>query len=309
MRVIIPGGCGLIGGELAASLAADGHEVTVLSRRPEQVRDRLAKGVAVVGWDGKSVDGWGHLAEGADAIVNLAGQSLDGGSFLPKRWTAARKQGYIDSRVEPGQAVVEAIRAAEKKPRVLIQASASGYYEQDTTEPVTEDSPNASSWQAVLCREWEKGTAEVEAMGVRRAIIRTGLVLSTAGGAFPRLLLPFTLFAGGPMGNGRQWMPWIHHEDEVRAIRFLIEQEDASGPFNLCAPHPVTYAEFAHVMGRVMRRPSFVPVPGFTMKLAFGEVAELVLKGWQMVPKRLEEQGFGFKYVKLEAALREILDK
>jgi uncharacterized protein (TIGR01777 family) len=309
MRVIIPGGSGLIGGELAASLAADGHEVTVLSRRPDQVRDQMAEGVSVVGWGGKSVDGWGHLAEGADAIVNLAGKSLDGGTFLPQRWTAAHKQEYIDSRVEPGQAIVEAIRAAEKKPRALIQASASGYYEQDTAEPVTEDSPNASSWQAALCREWEKGTAEVEAMGVRRAIIRTGMVLSTAGGAFPRLLLPFKLFVGGPMGSGKQWISWIHHEDEVRAIRFLIEQEDASGPFNLSAPNPVTYAEFARVMGRVMGRPSFVPVPGFAIRLAFGEVAELVLNGWQMVPKRLEEHGFGFKYVKLEAALREILDK
>jgi uncharacterized protein (TIGR01777 family) len=309
MRVIIPGGSGLIGGELAASLAADGHEVTVLSRRPEQVRNQLAAGVSVAGWDGKSVGGWGHLVDGADAIVNLAGKSLDGGTFFPKRWTAARKQEYIDSRVEPGRAVVEAIKAAEKKPRVLIQASASGYYEQDTTEPVTEDSPNASTWQAALCREWEKVTAEVEAMGVRRAIIRTGMVLSTAGGAFPRLLLPFKLFAGGPMGSGKQWMPWIHHEDEVRAIRFLIEQEDASGPFNLCAPNPVTNAEFARTLGRVMRRPSFVPVPGFAIKSAFGEVAELVLEGWQMVPKRLEECGFSFKYVKLEAALREMLGK
>ena len=306
MRVIIPGGSGLIGGELAASLVTDGHEVTVLSRRPEQARDRLAAGVSVVGWDGKSADGWGHLVEGADAIVNLAGMSLDGGSFLPKRWTAARKQQYIDSRVEPGRAVVEAIRAAGEKPKALIQASASGYYEQDTKEPVTEDSPNADSWQAALCREWEEVTAEVEAMGVRRAIIRTGMVLSTAGGAFPRLLLPFKLFAGGPMGSGRQWMPWIHHEDEVGAIRFLIEREDASGPFNLCAPNPVTNTEFARVLGRVTRRPSFVPVPGFALRLAFGEVAELVLKGWHMLPKRLEEQGFSFKYVELEAALREM---
>jgi uncharacterized protein (TIGR01777 family) len=308
MRVIIPGGSGLIGGELAASLAADGHEVTVLSRRPEQVRNQLAEGVSIVGWDGKSTDGWGHLADGADAIVNFAGQSLDGGSFIPKRWTPARKQIYLDSRVKPAQAVVEAIRAAEKKPRMLIQASASGYYETGQ-EQVTEDSPNGNSWEAEVCRVWEASTAEVEAMGVRRAITRTGLVLSTEGGAFPRLLLPFTLFAGGPMGSGRQWMPWIHHEDEVRAMRFLIEHEDASGPFNLSAPNPLQNAEFARVLGRVTRRPSFVPVPGFALKIALGEVAGLVLEGWQMVPKRLEEHGFNFKYVELEAALREMLDK
>jgi uncharacterized protein (TIGR01777 family) len=308
MRVIIPGGSGLIGRELAAGLVADGHEVIVLSRSPEQKQALLPEGVSVAGWDGKSADGWGHLAEGADAIVNFAGLSLDGGSFFPKRWTPARKQTYLESRVRPGQAVVEAIRAAEKKPRMLIQASASGYY--NTGQGlVTEDSPNGESWEAGVCREWENTTAEVEEMGVRRVITRTGLLLSTEGGAFPRLLLPFKLFAGGPMGSGRQWMPWIHHEDEVRAIRFLIEHDDASGPFNLSAPNPLTNIEFARVLGRVTRRPSFVPVPGFALKLAFGEVAELVLAGWQMVPERLQALGFSFNYPELEAALRDLLDK
>jgi uncharacterized protein (TIGR01777 family) len=308
MRVIIPGGSGLIGRELVASLAADGHEVTVLSRSPEKRRNLLPEGVSIVGWDGMSAEGWGHLVEGADAIVNFAGQSLDGGSFIPKRWTPARKQMYLDSRVKPGQAIVEAIRAAENKPRMLIQASASGYYPTGQ-ERLTEDGPIGDKWQAEVCRVWETSTAEVEAMGVRRAITRTGLVLSTEGGAFPRLLLPFKLFAGGPMGSGRQWMPWIHHQDEVRAMRFLIEQDDASGPFNLCAPNPLQNAEFARVLGRVTRRPSFVPVPGFALRAALGEVAGLVLEGWQMVPERLQEHGFRFNYPELEAALRALLDR
>jgi uncharacterized protein (TIGR01777 family) len=309
MRVIIPGGSGLIGRELAASLVADGHEVIVLSRSPERKQHLLPKGVSIVGWDGESADGWGHLADGADAVVNLAGQSLDGGSFFPKRWTPARKQMYLESRVKPGQAIVEAIRAAAKKPGVLIQASASGYYDTADEGVLTEDSPSGDSWQAGLCQVWEDTTAEVESMGLRRAIVRTGIVLSTAGGAFPRLLLPFRLFAGGPMGNGRQWMPWIHHEDEVRAIRFLIERDDASGPFNLCTPHPVRNVDFARVLGRVTRRPSFVPVPGIAVRVAFGEVAGLVLEGWQMLPEQLQAHGFRFSYPELEPALRELLNR
>ena len=309
MRVIITGGTGLIGRELAACLASDGHEVIVLSRNPDSKRALLPEGVRLEKWDGRTATGWGHLADGADAIVNLAGESLAGDGFFPRRWTEERKRLFTESRLNAGRAVMEALEAATSRPRVLIQASASGYYGTGRDEILTEDSPPGDDFQAQLCVAWENSTAGAEALGVRRAIIRTGIVLSKEGGALPRLLLPFKLFAGGPLGSGKQWMPWIHHEDEVQAIRFLIEREDARGPFNLCAPEPITNAEFARAIGKVMGRPAFVPAPAFALRLMLGEVATLVLDGWRMIPARLLDLGFTFKYPDAESALRELLKR
>lgn len=301
MRVIITGGTGLIGRALAADLAADGHEVILLSRTPERAT-HLPSGVRAERWDGRTAAGWGSLADGADAIVNLAGESIAAG-----RWTAERKGRIRDSRVNAGQAVVQAVQAATHKPPVLIQASAVGYYGPHGNEEVTEDTPPGNDFLAQVCLAWEASTASVETMGVRRAIIRTGLPLSNRGGIFPLFALPFRFFIGGPLGNGRQWLPWIHIADEIAAIRFLMERPEAHGPFNLSAPNPLTNAEFGRLLARLMGRPAFMPAPAFALRLVFGEMSTLLLDGQREIPRRLLSLGFRFRFPEAEAALRDLL--
>jgi uncharacterized protein (TIGR01777 family) len=307
MRVIITGGSGLIGRALTETLTSDGHEVIILSRSPKRVAD-LPSGARAEGWDAHTAGGWAHLADGADAIVNLAGANLAGEGFFPSRWTDERKRTQRESRVNAGRAVVEAVEQATVKPRVVVQASGIGYYGPRGDEIITEEGAAGNDWIArVAAQDWEPSTAAVEEMGVRRVIVRTGMVLSSKEGALPRLLLPFRLFAGGPMGSGKQWYSWIHLQDEARAIRFLIEHDQASGPFNMVAPEPVTNGELARLIGRIMGRPSFLPVPAFALKLAFGEVATVVLEGQRAVPRRLMDLGFEFQFPEAQSALRDLL--
>ncbi len=301
MKVIITGGTGLIGSALAKGLADDNYEVIVLSRSPMTVKN-LPASVQVVEWDGRTAKGWGHLADGAEAIVNLAGENIGEG-----RWTDARKERIRQSRLNAGRAVVEAIEAAEHKPEVLIQASAVGYYGPRNGREIGEDTPAGHDFHAQICVDWEASTAPVEAMGVRRVIIRTAPVLSTAGGALPRMLMPFKMFVGGPVGGGEQGFSWIHLSDEVAAIRFLIENPAARGPFNLTAPNPVTNAQFSQALGKALHRPSLMPVPGFVLKLVYGEMATVVLEGQQAVPNRLQELGFTFEFPQVEGALRDLV--
>ena len=307
MRVVITGGTGLIGRALAANLAADGHEVIVLSRSPERA-PHLPDGVQVERWDARTAEGWGHLADGAAAIVNLAGASLAGEGFFPTRWTPERLRLIRESRLHASRAVVEAVAQAEQKPRVVVQSSTVGYYGYHGDEILTEEAGPGDDWAArFVAQEWEPSTLPVEEMGVRRVVIRSGVVLSTEDGALPRLLLPFRLFAGGPMGSGKQWYSLIHIQDHARALRFLIETEEARGAFNLTSPNPVTNGALAKLIGRIMGRPAFIPVPGFAMRLAFGEVADVVLKGQRVVPKRLLDLGFEFRFPTAEAALEDLL--
>ncbi len=301
MRTIITGGTGLIGRALAADLVAHGHQVVILSRAPERATG-LPAGVRAERWDARTADGWVSLADGADAIANLAGESIAAG-----RWTDERKRRIRQSRLDAGRAIVQAVELIGQRPRVVVQASGIGYYGPRGDQEITEDTAPGNDFLAQVAIEWEASTAPVEALGVRRAIIRTGVVLSTEGGAFPRLLLPFRLFAGGPLGSGRQWLPWIHIADQVAAIRFLIEKENATGPFNLTAPNPLTNAGFGQVLGRIINRPSFVPTPGLAMRLAFGEMATLLLDGQRAIPKRLLELGFTFRFPHAEAALQDLL--
>ncbi len=302
MRVIITGGTGLIGRALAASLAGDGHEVIVLSRAPERYVGRMPAGVRLKAWDAHSAKGWGTLADGADAIVNLAGENIAAG-----RWTAERKRRIRESRLNAGRAVVEAVAQARAKPRAVIQASAVGYYGPSGDEEIAEDHPPGHDFLAEVCVAWEASTAPVEEEGVRRAILRTGIVLSARGGALPRMLLPFKLGLGGALGHGRQWFPWIHIRDHVRAIRFLIEHEQAHGPYNLSAPKPVRNAEFTRALGRALGRPAVMRVPATALKLVFGEMATVLLDGQRAVPRRLLEAGFTFEFTEVEAALRDLL--
>jgi hypothetical protein len=244
--------------------------------------------------------------EEAAAIVNLAGENLAGAHFFPVRWTAERKKTLLKSRLNSGRAVVEAVEAASRKPQVVIQASAIGFYGPCGDEIITEESPAGDDFLARLCQRWEASTASVEAMGVRHVVIRTGIYLSPEGGALHRLVLPIRLFVGGPFGRGEQWYAWIHPKDEVNAIRFLIENEGARGVFNLTAPSPVRNKEFGKALARVLRRPFWLPVPGFAMHLLFGEVATVVLDGQRVYPRRLLDLGFTFRYPEIEMALESL---
>ncbi|HEV8578487.1 MAG TPA: TIGR01777 family oxidoreductase [Thermoanaerobaculia bacterium] len=301
MRVVITGGTGLIGSALARELGGAGHDVVVLTRDAARTGP-LPPGVRAVQWDSRTPAGWAGLLDGDTAIVHLAGESVAG------RWTASHKRRIRESRVESGRAVLAAIRQAAEKPRALLQGSAVGYYGDCGGEVVTESHPPGDDFLASVCVDWEGATAEAESLGVRRAVLRTGVVLSDEGGALPRMALPFRLMAGGPLGNGRQWLPWIHMADEVGAIRFLLEHDDARGPFNLTAPRPLTNRDFSRALGKALHRPSLAPAPAFALRLLLGEMADAVLSGQRAVPHRLLEHGYIFRFPEALAALRDLLD-
>jgi uncharacterized protein (TIGR01777 family) len=309
MRYIITGGSGVIGSRLAEGLIADGHEVIVLSRNP--AARQLTPGAQGVHWDGRTADGWGHLADGAFAIVNLAAETIGGkGTIpLPGTWSAERKRRIKESRRDAGQAVVAAIEAAAVKPRVVFQMSGIDYYPA-TSMVMTEESGRGRQFLTeVVADYWEPATAPVEAMGIRRVVARTAPLLNLEVGPLPASVLQFKLFAGGRLGSGDQWLSWIHTEDAVRAIRFLTDNPAATGVYNVASPEPVTNAEFTRILGQVMRRPSILPVPEFALKLLLGEVAALVLEGRPVSVKKLQALGFTFLFPTLEAALRDILGK
>ena len=301
MRVVIAGGTGLIGRALSKALLDRGDEVFLLSRDPHRVAD-LPAGAQIRRWDAVSPRGWTDLIGSDTAIVNLAGESLTSG-----RWTPERKRRIQASRVDAGKAIVATVAAATEQPKVVIQASAVGYYGPHGHEEVTEDAPPGSDFLARVCVEWENSTLAVESVGVRRAAIRTGVVLSRRGGALPPLLMPFRLFVGGPIGTGQQEISWIHIADEIGAILFLLDTEAAAGPFNLTAPEPLTNVRFARTIGRVLGRPSFVPAPAFIFRLAFGEMSTVLLDGQRAVPRRLLESGFRFRFPLAQDALLDAL--
>lgn len=301
MRVVISGGSGLIGRALTSDLIGKGHQVRILSRDPTRV-EGLPAGAEAVEWDAESAAALAPALAGADAVVQLAGASIGDG-----RWTDERKRLIRDSRVRSSRAIADALAVAGA-PRVLVQGSAVGYYGARGDEVLDEESPPGDDFLGRTCQEWEAASAAVVEAGVRRAVARTGVVLTAAGGALPRMALPFKLFAGGPAGDGEQWLPWIHLDDEVSALRFLIENDVASGPFNLTAPNPVTNREFSRGLGRALGRPSFMPAPAFALRLALGEMSTLVLDGQRAVPRKLKEAGFEFKFSDAEAALRAIYD-
>ncbi len=301
-RIIITGGTGLIGSALTQVLSAKDHEVIILSRDPAKTKG-LPRNAHAVAWDARSADGWGKAADGALAIVNLAGANI--GRPL---WTTSYKRVIRDSRVNAGHAVVEAVRAARQKPSVVIQPSGINYYGVASDEIRTEQSPAGNDFLSDVCKDWEASTAEVEAMGVRRAVLRTAIVLSGKGGALPLMALPFRFFAGGPIGSGKQYISWIHLADDVSAMVFLIENADARGVYNLSAPNPVTNRDFGHALGHALHRPSFFPTPALPMKLALGEMADLTLLGsMRVVPEALQRAGYEFKFTNIETALHNLL--
>jgi uncharacterized protein (TIGR01777 family) len=309
MKVIITGGTGLIGRPLVKQLAGDGHQVVVLSRSPQKSRPEYPANVSFVGWDAKTVGAWAQEVDGANVVINLAGESIGGDNFLPDRWTAEKKKRIRQSRQDAGQVLVKAIEMAQQKPELLLQPSGVGYYGPQEDEWLTEESPPAQDFLASVCVDWESAVAGVQELGVRLVIMRIGLVQTMKGGPLTRMVVPFKFFVGGPYGNGRQWYSWVHLHDVVQAILFFIENKDISGPVNVVSPHPMTNKAFAKTLGRVMNRPSLIPVPAFAMRILTGEAALLVLGGQRVSAAHLQQQGFQFSFPDLEPALRDLLDR
>lgn len=302
MKILIAGGSGLIGSALTRYYLAKGQEVYVLSRRGSAAT--LPAGAKGVVWDARSVHGWGDLMNEMDVVINLTGENLGAG-----RWTEQRKQRFYSSRIESGKAIIEAMRQAVRKPGVLVQSSAVGYYGDGGDRVLDESSPAGKDFLARLCVDWEESTHEAEFMGVRRIVLRTGVVLAEGAEVLNRLILPFRLFVGGPLGDGRQWLPWIHIADVIGAVNFLVEDPNLSGVYNLSAPEPVQNAAFGKTLARILRRPYWLPVPAFALKLVLGEMSKLVLEGQRAIPKRLIEAGYTFQFAGHEAALRDLLIK
>jgi uncharacterized protein (TIGR01777 family) len=303
MRVIVIGGTGFIGSALCRELLAAGHAPVVLSRDPQRALSRLGAGIEAVRWEPGQGGDWRQTVAGADAVINLAGESIAAG-----RWTAAQKAAIRDSRVASTRSLVAAIEQAERRPRILLNASASGYYGPRGDEPVTEEESPGDDFLARVCREWEAEARAAEALGVRVALVRTGVVLGRGGGALARLLPSFKLFVGGPLGSGRQGFPWVHLADVVGIYLWALQDEAATGPLNATGPEAITNKQFCRVLGRVLGRPCWAPVPGFALRLLLGEMAEpLLLQGQKVLPARTERLGYRFKFPTAEAALRDVL--
>ncbi len=302
-HVLITGATGFIGQELVTRLAQNGWEVAALTRNRDKGRKIFGDKAEVIEWDGKTSRGWSELASGAAAIINLAGENIGRG-----RWKKGIKARILRSRLDAGHAVTEAVSLADPRPAVVIQASAIGYYGNWGEEELDENSPPKDGWLASVVREWEESTRSVEEFGVRRVVLRSGLVLGCRGGVFPRLMKPFRLFVGGPLGRGRQWISWIHLEDEIRAILWLLERENLAGVFNLTSPSPVPNKEFSRVLGRAMKRPWWFPVPAFFLLALYGEMArETLLVSQRVIPRALLAAGFEFQFPELKSALEDLL--
>jgi uncharacterized protein len=306
MRIIIAGGNGMIGQALTTSLVNDGNDVIILSRRPGNLTN-LINMVKVVEWDGLSIAGWEKEIESSDVVINLAGENISGGGLFPHRWTKERKERLLQSRVNSGNILSKAIEMADRRPEIFVQASGIGFYGTDRRHEFTEESAPGNDYLANLSIQWEASSKNVEKYGVRRIVIRSGVVLDTHGGALRPLIFPYKLFIGGPVGDGNQVLSWIHIDDEVNAIRFLISNQGASGVFNLTSPNPVTNDEFGKTISKVINKPHYLPIPALFMRFALGEVADMVLEGQLVLPGKLLDSGYLFKYSTLEDALIDLL--
>lgn len=297
-KVVVLGGTGFIGGALCRDLVGAGYAVVALTRRPRPD----GEGISYRVWDGRTAEGWADAVDGARAVINLAGESIAGG-----RWDDLRKEAILSSRVQAGLAVTEAVERAAAKPAVLVQGSATGYYgDRPSDEILDEAAAPGQGFLAEVCRQWEDSSRAVEDMGVRRVVVRTGVVLGRGGGALKSMLPSFRLFAGGWPGSGRQGMPWIHLLDEVGAIRFLMDTDRVSGPVNLCAPTRVTAKAFCQALGEVLGRPCWLPMPAPVLRAALGEMAdELLLAGAMVSSGKLGRAGYVFRFPDVRAALRD----
>jgi uncharacterized protein (TIGR01777 family) len=306
MRVFVTGGTGLVGRRLLKRLRERGDQPVILTRRYAYARQLFGPEITLVEGDPMQAGDWMDAIADCDAVIHLAGENVFG-----RRWNAKYKALLRDSRIQSTQHIVEALgrkpRRVDGQAKTLVNASAIGFYGPRGDEELTEDSPPGSDFLAALCLEWEKAARAVESAGVRCAKIRVGVVLDREGGALAKLLTPFRMGAGGPVGSGQQWMSWIHHADLIGLFLLALDRADAAGPFNGTAPNPVTNRDFGKTLGRVLHRPAFVRTPGLALRVLLGEAASLVVTGQRVLPKRALELGYSFQYPTLEAALTEIL--
>jgi uncharacterized protein (TIGR01777 family) len=302
MRVFITGGTGLVGSRLVCRLRERGDRAVVLTRNRAKAQARLEPDVEIV--EGYLTTGgdWAKEVGSCGAVVNLAGENI-----FARRWNDDFKARIRDSRVEATKNIVGAIARAENKPSVLVNASAIGFYGPHGDEELTEDSPPGNDFLAGACVEWENAARAVEATGVRLVIARIGVVMSTEEGALAKMLTPFKLGVGGPVGNGRQWMAWVHLDDVVGIILHAIDHTNVSGVINATAPEPVTNREFSKALGRALGRPAIFPVPVFMLRLRFGQVAEVIASGQRVLPKRALELGYQFQHSTIDGALADLL--
>lgn len=302
-KIIITGATGFIGTKLTNTLINRGDEVTIFTRN-DNVKKVIAGVKEYVKWDYKNPSLWEKHITGKDAIIHLAGANLFG-----KRWNNKYKEIIVESRETSTYNIVKAIQKSDKKPSVFISGSAVGYYGNSGDTLLTEDSIAGNDFLATVCRKWEAAATEVERFGVRRVSLRTGLVLSTEEGTLKKMLLPFKLFVGGPLGNGKQWFPWIHINDLINIFLFALDNINISGAVNGAVPNPVRMKEFTKTLGKVLKRPSFFPVPEFVLRIVLGEFADAVVASLRVAPKKLMNYNFQFKFIELESALRDLLRK
>jgi uncharacterized protein len=305
MRVAVTGATGTIGSAAVQALLSRGDEVVALSRDADRARERLGPRVDPVAWpDPAAAPPPPDALAGCDAVLNLIGEPLD------QRWTDASKRRIRESRIPTTRNLVQALAEADPRPRALVSQSGSGVYGARGDEPVDESEPQAEGeFVADTVTAWEHEARRAEDLGVRVAIARTGVVLSSGSGALAKMLPPFKLGVGGPVAGGHQYFPWIHLEDEVGALLFALDTDGAIGPLNLAAPAAVTNAELSKALGRVLRRPAVMPVPALALRLLYGEMAEIVVTGVRLEPRRLEELGYSFRWPELEPALRDVLGR
>jgi len=298
--IVIAGGTGFLGRALATALVADRRQVTVLTRKPPSGTP-VSASVSHVEWHPEDGGGaWTKVIDGAEAVINLAGESIASG-----RWTARRKAQLVDSRLQATRSLAGAVAAATSPPPVFVSASAIGYYGDRSDEVLREASAPGSDFLASLCVQWEREAMRANSSRTRVALVRTGIVLDPTGGALAKMLPPFKMFVGGPLGSGRQYMAWIHLTDWVRLVRWTIGSDRASGPINATAPEPVTNREFSTALGAALHRPSLLPAPAFALRVLLGEMAgPLLLASQRVIPARAQELGFEFSYRRLQPALQ-----
>lgn len=303
-RIIVTGATGLIGKKLTTALIQRGDEIVIFSRNINKAKSNFPEAKNFVEWDYHKPEIWKSQLEKSDAVVHLAGTNL-----FAKRWNESFKRKVIESRKISTQNLTEAIKSCKNKPEVFISASGIGYYGDCGDSVLSEESPAGNDFLADVCKVWESESAKVENFGLRNVRVRTGLVLSTEDGALKQMLPSFKFFIGGPLGNGNQWASWLHIDDIVRIYVHAIDNKKLTGAVNAAAPNPVRMKEFAHTLGKVLKRPSLFPVPKFMLKIVVGEAAEVVTASQRIDVKKLLESGYQFKFTELESALRNLLKK
>ena len=297
MHILITGGTGLIGRHLIPRLLLLGHQISVVTRDVASARDKLDARVSL--WSGLAQQ---HDLNGIDAVINLAGEPI-----ADKRWTAQHKQQLCESRWQITERIASLINASSAPPAVLISGSATGFYGDTGDLVMTEEDPGHEEFTHTLCARWEQLALSAQSARTRVCLLRTGVVLAKEGGALSKMKLPFKMGIGGPIGSGKQYMPWIHIDDMVNAILWLLDNENLHGPFNMVSPYAVRNEQFAAMLGHAMHRPAFMRTPASAIKMMMGESAVLVLGGQHVLPKRLEASGFGFRWYQLDEALADVV--